>query len=93
VQNNPVNWIDPFGLINIGKTVTGFLSMTDGITMVGTGIAATAGTAIATGNPYLTGIIGTYMVPVVAAGVWDTYHGAHMFWEGLWETEESEPCH
>ena len=87
-----MNFVDPYGLINIGKTVVGFLSVTDGMTMVGTGIAATAGTAVATKNPYLTGIVGAYMAPVIAAGIWAINHGAHLFWEGLWEEQEKNPC-
>lgn len=84
-----MKFVDPYGLINIGKTVTGFLSVTDGMTMVGTGIVATAGTAVATKNPYLTVIVGAYMAPVIVAGVWDISHGAHLFWEGMWEKEEN----
>jgi RHS repeat-associated protein len=92
VENNPINFVDPFGLINLGKTATGFLSMTDGVTMVGYGVAATVGTAILTKNPYLTAAVGANMALGVVVGLWDINHGAHTFWEGLWEQGEKAPC-
>jgi RHS repeat-associated protein len=94
VSNDPVNWVDPTGLLNLGKAVAGALTVTDGMTMVGVGIAGTVAAGIASGgNPYVTGAVGLIMVPVVGAGAYDIYHGAHVFWEGLWEKEDDSDCH
>jgi RHS repeat-associated protein len=87
-SNNPINRIDPAGLLDIGKAATGFLSITDGLTMIGTGSVAVVGTAVVTQNPALTAIIGGMMVPVFAGGAFDVYHGAQLFWEGLTEPSE-----
>ncbi|MFH2044280.1 MAG: RHS repeat-associated core domain-containing protein, partial [Pseudomonadota bacterium] len=91
VLNDPVNLVDPFGLVNWGKLAVGVLSVTDGLTMVGVAITATVGTAVLTGNPILTGIVAIEMVPVLALGVWDIYHGIHLIDEAL-NDEKATPC-
>jgi RHS repeat-associated protein len=78
VLNDPVNLVDPMGLVNWGMFTTGVLSITDGATMIGVAVVATVGTAVTTANPVLTGIVGTMMVPVAALGVYDIAHGVYL---------------
>ncbi|GBC59953.1 hypothetical protein DENIS_0895 [Desulfonema ishimotonii] len=86
--NDPVNWIDPSGLINWGKLVTGALSVTDGMTMAGTAISVTVGTAVLTKNPLLTGTIAVMMIPAFAGGIYDINHGFHLIQDAFSENEE-----
>ena len=85
VQNNPVNWIDPYGLVNLGKLAAGVLSVTDGSVMVGVAASVTVGTAVLTQNYVLTGAIGLMMIPVAAIGVMDIIHGVQIIGEALRE--------
>ncbi|MFH0786371.1 MAG: RHS repeat-associated core domain-containing protein [Pseudomonadota bacterium] len=83
VGNNPVNWVDPLGLVNVGQTVTGFLQAADAITMAGIALAVPVGTFYLTGNPILTSIVATEMLPVWWAAYLETTHAWQNIYEGL----------
>jgi RHS repeat-associated protein len=83
VQNNPVNRIDPLGLIDVGMAITGGLSTLEGIQTIGIGVGAIAGTAIVTKSPTLTTIIGLEMMPVFWAGWEKTKHGIETLQDAL----------
>jgi RHS repeat-associated protein len=85
VLNNPVNWVDPYGLLNWGKLAAGVLSVADGSVMVGVATGVTVGTFVLTQNPVLTGAIGLMMIPVATIGVMDIIHGVQIVGEALRE--------
>jgi len=84
VQNNPVNYTDPYGLVNWGQVGIGTLQALDALTIAGVGIVATAGTFLGSGgNPVLTGVVGVAMLPVMGAAVLEGYHAYHNIYEGI----------
>jgi RHS repeat-associated protein len=94
--NDPVNLVDPDGLINWGKVATGGVAMVGGAATAAAGgatfaagvgeIALGAETA---GLGFVTGIhtLGVGLV-LFEAGVWGIYYGWEFFWEGI----EDNPC-
>jgi RHS repeat-associated protein len=87
VGNNPVNWIDPYGLIDWGKIGLGTLSALEGIQTMAIGGTAVTFTAVVTKSPALTTIVGAEMIPVFWAGWYKTKHGIEEIMEGLKEPE------
>lgn len=84
VVGDPVNGVDPEGLVNWGMVGTGALSMFDGMTMIGTGIAAIgAASALTAGNPAAIAAVSAMMIHVLAGGAFDALHGAHSIMEGF----------
>lgn len=95
VSQDPVNGVDPEGLINEAQVALGVLQAFDTMTTIGVAIAATVGTAIGTGNPLLTVIIGIEMLPVVAAAVIEGKHAYHNIIEGFKDVDGGSkiiPC-
>ncbi len=105
-QNNPVNYIDEFGLeaidptfdfpnytpspVNIGKLVTGILSVADGATMVSVAFGVTTGAAVLTKSPKIAGALGVMMIPVAVGGVGDIGHGFVLMYEAFDELPTPE---
>ena len=94
VQNNPVNAIDPEGLVLWGQVGLGLLQAADAGVMAGTALAATVGTAAVTGNVPLAALIGAEMLPVITASAIEAIHAYHNIYGGL--TDEiplqKQPC-
>ena len=90
VQNNPVNFADPYGLIRLGRFVTGFLSVSDGAIMVTTAFGATVGTAVLTKSPSITGVVGLMMTPLAIGGYYDMKHGIHLMIEAIHDEKPLE---
>jgi len=89
VSNNPVNLIDPYGLIDWGKLAVGALMVSDGATMVAVAGGVTVGTAVLTRNPILTGGVAILMTPVAVGGVMDIGHGIHTIEEAIKDNDEN----
>ncbi len=90
VSNNPIVFVDPFGLIDYGQVGLGMLQGLDSLTIAGTAVVAVVGTAIVTENPVLTVIVAVEMVPVVAAAIIEGKHAVHNITEGI-KDEEKNP--
>jgi RHS repeat-associated protein len=104
--NNPTNRIDKYGLevidpdfgfpnfqpspVNIGKLVTGVLSVTDGGTMLSVAFGVTVGTGVLTRSPSLTGAMGVMMIPVAVGGGYDVLHGILLIYEAFEEGEKKD---
>jgi RHS repeat-associated protein len=86
--NNPINWIDPEGLVNWGKVAFGTLSGVKAVFTAGVGIAAIGLTASTTGNPLLTSVIAIEMLPVFYAAYLEAEHAIHDIHEGF----KDSPC-
>ncbi len=94
VQNNPVNAIDPEGLVLWGQVALGFLQAADATVMAGTAFAATVGTAAITGNVPLAALICAEMLPLVGASGIEAIHAYHNIYEGLTDEMplQNQPC-
>ncbi|MCP3888579.1 MAG: RHS repeat-associated core domain-containing protein [Desulfobulbaceae bacterium] len=93
VSNNPVNLVDPLGLVAWGKVAVGVLSMFDGSVIVGTATTAVGMTTWGTaGNPFAIGGMVTLMTPIAAIGIWDFVHGFEMLVEGIKDEHAKKPC-
>jgi RHS repeat-associated protein len=93
--NDPINAIDPYGLVKWGKLATGFLSIADGLIMVGVAFAVPTGTFVITKNPKFTAVVGTMMLPVLYGGYLDIKHGIHHVYEAFDDEislDKSIPC-
>jgi hypothetical protein len=90
VGNDPIDWIDPIGLIKFRKLTAGFLSMVDGFVMVGTAFGVTVGSYALLQNPLLTSVLGTMMLPVAVVGVYDIHHGFHIMKDAIEDKKQCE---
>jgi RHS repeat-associated protein len=96
VLDDPINLVDPYGLIKWGQVALGTLQAFDAIAMAGVAFGTTVGTASLTGNPLLTALVGIEMLPVVAATIIEGTHAYHNIYEGFKDEKELEsqtsPC-
>jgi RHS repeat-associated protein len=94
VLNNPVNAIDPEGLVLWGQLGMGLLQAADATVMAGTAFAATVGTAALTGNVPLAALIGAEMLPVFSASAIEAIHAYHNIYDGLTDEMplQNQPC-
>ena len=75
VSNDPVNGIDPYGLICWGKLGLGALEAAKGVASLSVAVGVPVGTAILTKSPVLTGVMVVLMAPVAGAGVLEIKSG------------------
>jgi hypothetical protein len=83
-HNNPINYIDPLGLFDVGLFVTGSLQILTGQADMGTavGLTLTAGFV----NPAAGFVVGTFFgIPAFGVGAYETYHGWHNIKESFKE--------
>ena len=90
--NDPVNFVDPSGLVNWGRVGFGALLGFKAVSTAGIGIAAIGGTATVTGNPVLTVVVAVEMIPVFAAAVIEAIHAFEQIHEGFRDVEVPSPC-
>ena len=90
--NDPVNFVDPSGLVNWYRVVFGVGLGLKAVFTAGVGVAAIVGTASVTGNPVLTGVIAVEMIPVFAVEVMEAIHAFEQIQEGLKDAEPPRPC-
>jgi len=90
--NDPINFIDPTGLVNWSRVGFGALLGLKAVFTAGVAVAAIAGTASVTGNPVLTGVVSVAMIPVVAVAVMEAVHAFEQIHEGFKDVEASRPC-
>ena len=91
VLNDPVNFVDPSGLVNWYRVVFGVGLGLKAVFTAGVGVAAIVGTASVTGNPVLTGVIAVEMIPVFAVAVMEAIHAFEQIQEGLKDAEPPRP--
>ena len=100
VLNDPVNWVDPEGLVNWGKVLTGATAVVGGTLTTATGVATIVfGAAEIAGGPATAGlgfVVGIHTVGVgavlVEAGGLGIYFGGKLFWEGLKDEPKDTAC-
>lgn len=85
-SNNPILFVDPYGLIKWRQVGLGVLQAADALGMAALAFGTTVGTAVLTGNPVLTGVVGIEMLPVLGAAVLEGPHAYHNIYEGLKDT-------
>ena len=86
--NNPINFIDPYGLIDWRLISLGALQAFDAMAIAGLAIGASVGVAALTGNPILTAVVAIEMLPVLATSVIEGIHAYHNIYEGFKDRNE-----
>jgi RHS repeat-associated protein len=95
VGNDPIDYIDPLGLIKWRRVGFGALGAAEGVQIMAVGATAITLTAVTTKSPTLTAIVGVEMVPVFWAGWFKTTHGIGEIIEGFEDPKQIGPakCH
>jgi len=89
--NDPVNWMDPYGLRNWGEIAFGVGSGLKGVFTFTIGTTAIGATIVLTGgNIPLTALVAVEMVPVFYASILEFEHAWHEIHEG-W-IDHGTPC-